>query len=210
MATASDVNRRRGSKPDVVGLSIELVNRGELKILNVILLLSFYGAAVLSISLVLDSFFGLSTGLVSAYENLAIQELLSSVHSQASGSYTYVQAALFLGFIVTSVLSGISIGRKTKGVRSMMTHFGASYASTRNAVLLLLLLISFSSLALSYLISFVFSSVLLYEISLTLRVAFFLPVFNLNFIMYFIALTVTSFVSLVIGWSLTTGRPKRG
>ena len=206
MPTEVDLGER--SRPDVVNLSMQLVSHGEFGILKIILLLSFYGGAVLSISLVLNSFFALSAGLFTGYQNPVVANLLSSTFSEASQGYTYVEFALFAGFIVACLLAGISIGRRTRGVRSIMARFRTTYASARSSIILLLVMISFSSLALSFMISFVLSSILYYQVSAGLHAAFSLPFFNLDYVIYLISLTSLSFVSLLAGWWVMTPKSK--
>lgn len=201
MPTETDLGEQ--SKPDVVDLSMRLVSHGEFGILKIIILLSLYGGAVLSISLVLNSFFGLSTGLFVENENSVLTNLLSSTFAQASGGYTFVEAALVMGFIISCLVSGISVGRKTRGVRPIMARFRTNYGTATSAIILLVLMISFSSLALSFMISFVVSSILYYEVSFGLHIAYFIiPAFNLNYVMYLMLLTFLSFVSLLAGWSM--------
>jgi hypothetical protein len=209
LSTRSETKPGQESQADIVELILELFSRPELRMLNVILLLSFYSAAVLTTSLMLNSVFGLASGFVGAYQNPAIEDLLSSLSLQASGSYAYVEAPLIIGFVLASFLSGLPFGRKIRSTVTEMDRFGGRLTSGLGAIMPLCLFVSFSSLAISYLISFIFSAVLLYAISLAVHATYSLPLFNLNFMLFFITLTISCFVSLLVGSSITFGGTRK-
>lgn len=178
-----------------------LLARGEFRVLNIILLLSIYGAAILAIPLILSSFFELSTTFLQLPNESVFAALLLSIYNHAQSSYFVVVLSLFLGFAITSLVSGISVGRKMKLVEKEFTYLGVGTRERRLSGASAFLLVSLTCSALAFAFAFVFSSVALYSASLLLHGPYLTPAINSSFWIYLILIPFIQFAALIIGSS---------
>jgi hypothetical protein len=178
-----------------------LLARGEFGVLNVILLLSIYGAAILTIPLVLSSFFELSVAFLSVPNQSAFASLLLSIYNQTQNSYFLVVISLFLGFALTAFVSGISIGRKMKTVEIDFTHLGVSRAERRASIASAFMLVSLACASLSFAFGFIFASIALYSASLLFHGPYLTPGLSLQYWIYLSLIPFISFIALITGSS---------
>lgn len=178
-----------------------LLVRGEFRVLNVVLLLSIYGAAILTIPLVLSSFFELSVSFLSVPNQSAFASLLLSIYNHTQNSYFLVIISLFLGFTLTALVSGISIGRKMKTVEMGFTHLGVSQAERRGSIASAFILVSLVCAALSFAFGFVFALIALYSASLLFHGPYLTPGLSLQFWIYLLLIPFISFIALITGSS---------
>jgi hypothetical protein len=177
-----------------------LLVRGEFRVLNAVMLLSLYGAAILAIPLVLNSVLQLSVSFLQVPNEAEFEALLLSIYNHTQSSYFLVVISLFLGFAVTSLVSGISIGRRMKTLETGFTHLGVSSGERNRSLANAFLLVSLVSLALAFAFAFVFASIALYSFSLFLHGPYLTPTLNLSFWIYLVMIPFVSFVALITGW----------
>ncbi len=187
---------RRGPSSSIMLL---LLTRGEFGVLNIIMLLSIYGAAILAIPLILGSFFEVSTTFLQFPNQSTFAALLLSIYAHAQSSYNLVLLSLFLGFGITSFVSGISIGRKMKTVDKEFSVLGMPGSERKLSRGVAFLLISVSCLALGFAFAFFFSSVALYSVSLLVHGPYLTPATTLSFWIYLALIPIIEFLALITG-----------
>ncbi len=192
---------RKLSHSNSQSTTLLLLARGEFRVLNVIMLLSVYGAAILAVPLVLSSLLQLSASFLQLPNETAFASLSLSIYDQTQSSYFLVVISLFLGFAVTSFVSGISIGRRMKTLETEFTHLGVSSAERKRSIASAFLLVSLTCVALSFAFSFVFASIALYSVSLLLHGPYLTPVLSLSFWIYLVIIPLIAFTALISGLS---------
>jgi hypothetical protein len=179
--------------------SFSLLVRGEFRVRNGIILISLYAAAILSIPLLLNSIFSISSLTLGLSQYATAQEILSSIYFEIASSYVYVTASLFAGFIVACFLIGRSFARDSAKLTRMLLHSGGETSSVRRVLAFLLLLVALCSSLLAFCLSSVLTSATLYAFSIILHYPFFLPGLDLTYALYLVVALSLSFGALLVG-----------
>ena len=178
-----------------------LLARGEFRVFNSLMLLSLYGATILSIPMLLGSFLQLSSILLQLQEKAYFAPLLSSISSEASTSYFYVEIALFFGFLAVCFLSGVSLGRNANTFEFALALFGAGKKERTRSIALVIFVVSLVCALLSFALAFVFSSIAIYAISLAIHGAYLTPDIGLDLGLYLLLIIIVVSTCLGAGWS---------
>lgn len=165
-------------------------------------MMSVYGAAILVIPLLLNSVFEVSTTYL-GFQNISQQDLMLSIYSELNLTYFFVEGLLFVGLVITSILSGISLGRKFRSTETMLNHLGVARKRIRGLMATVLLSLSTFSTLLGFCLAIVLSSGSLYAIS----TAFGIPATSIavgpSSLVYLLFVFLASFLFLLLGWSST-------
>lgn len=183
-------------------LVFRVLVRGEFRLSSAIVLMTVYGAAILVIPVVLSSVFSVSTIYLGFQGNLA-QQLTLSIYSEVSSAYLFVEALLFIGFIITCALSGMAIGRKARTADTLLSHLGVEHETRKRLMMLVLLALSLLSAVLAFFLAVILSSASLYSMSILFGVPDTPISLGVNMLIYLLALIAVGYLSLVFGWTRT-------
>lgn len=168
--------------------------------------MTIYGASILVIPVVLSSVFSVSATYLGLIGNQAEQELILSIYSEVSSAYVFVEALLFIGFIITCALSGMAIGRKARTADTLLSHLGVEYGIRRRLMMLALLSLSLVTAALAFFLAVILSSASLYSMSILFAVPDTELSLGVNMLIYLLSLILAGYLSLVLGWTRTFRR----
>ncbi len=197
-------NEKSGNKSSIHSIVIKVLLRGEFRLIPSIMLLTAYGAAILAVPIVLNSVFPISVSYLGLQGNNALQQLLLSLHSEVIRSYLYVETVLFTGFVVTCLLVGMAIGRRTRTAMSLLSHLGVGKKAIRWTIYQALFLVCFVSIGLAFSVSIVLSSASLYVVSLLFAIPYSIVSVDAGTLAYILALLAFAFASLLLGWTRTS------
>ncbi|MGI0078286.1 MAG: hypothetical protein ACRECH_01535 [Nitrososphaerales archaeon] len=187
-------------------LIFRVLIRGEFRLGSSIVLMTIYGASILVIPVVLSSVFSVSATYLGLIGNQAEQELILSIYSEVSSAYVFVEALLFIGFIITCALSGMAIGRKARTADTLLSHLGVEYGIRRRLMMLALLSLSLVTAALAFFLAVILSSASLYSMSILFAVPDTELSLGVNMLIYLLSLILAGYLSLVLGWTRTFRR----
>jgi hypothetical protein len=161
--------------------------------------MSLYGGAILSIPLILNSIFTISTLTLSLTQYATAQEILASIYVQISSSYTYVAVALFAGLVIVCYLIGRSFARSSSAYSKVILQSGGGQPEVRRTQFFVALLVSLCAVLFAFCLSSALSAATLYTFSVVLRFPFFLPSLDAVYGIYVLVIFIFSFSALSIG-----------
>jgi hypothetical protein len=186
--------------------ALRLLVRGEFRERDAVLLIAVYSAAILAIPLLLNSIFQLSSSSLLLVTGPSIQSVLHSIYAEASLSYLYVDALVFVGFGIICLLAGMAFGRRATKVMTILSHIGIEKGSISRSMALLILFSELAALVVGFALAIVVSSATVFLISTAFGLQYILPVIGLQFILFLVTELVLGYLCLAAGWRVTSRR----